>query len=824
MLAPSLLVAALVAGASSVEAFWRLPCGNSLVVERADTIVSPGAISGHVHNILGASNFALSSTFEELRASECTSCLVKQDMSNYWTPQLYFQWANGSFTNVDVVGGGLIYYLPRFHPTDTTNVTAFPDGLRMLTGNPFKRTYDSFSLMAQAIGWNCLGSNVADTRRPNLPTYNCPNGLRGEIRFPSCWNGKDLDSSDHFSHMAYPQGGESGPCPSTHPVRVVTLFYEIMWSVDPWKNLWSQAKNPSQPFVLAMGDASGYGYHGDFFNGWDRAVLQEAIDTCTSDSGVIEYCKVFDLYDSGHSCRKTPDVNEVVLGTLPKLPGCNPVTYAGETAVPCSESPLPELLTGVAYTGDAPPAGTKVPGNQPSVLASYTSSTGAQWTYQDCYSDLVSGRALTNGLSTANKTVEACLEACNAKGYAMCGVEYHGECWGGNELASWSTAQGASACGLTCNDNPLQYCGGTGGPGRATFEFYTRGAAAVSSSFSSSSVAPSSSTTTAVAPSTTTTTTTVAPTSTTTTPIVWIPAPTATSSSSSAAPTTTSSTTISTTTTTSSTTTSTSTTTQAASTTTSSAVASAIPTTKLTSDPAWAYQGCFADLQPGRSLPNGLSVAKWTVETCLAAAAAKNYSVAAVTYGGECWASNALSPYATPQAASKCNFKCNDDKAKECGGNGVLDVYFSTTRAVLTGPTKEELASFGTWRYDSCYADLVNGARSLDMAFTNSNKTVEACLGACAAKGATVCGLTYYGECFGSKTSISSSARKLADQKCRFPCAGNSAEMCGGDKALSVWKVAPQARLTFKQRKAVEEKRAREKRRYESKAAVARVF
>lgn len=63
-----------------------------------------------------------------------------------------------------------------------------------------------------------------------------------------------------------------------------------MWSVDPWNKYRSQAMNPQQPFVLAMGDASGYGYHGDFFNGWDRSVLQEAIDTCTSDSGIIEYC------------------------------------------------------------------------------------------------------------------------------------------------------------------------------------------------------------------------------------------------------------------------------------------------------------------------------------------------------------------------------------------------------------------------------------------------------------------------------------------------------------------------------------------------------
>jgi len=352
---------------------------------------------------------------------------------------------NGSFTSVDPVGGGLIYYLPRNHPSDTTDVTAFPDDFRILTGSPFKRTYDG-SAAAQAIGWNCLGAPVSATRQPYLPPYNCPNGLRAEIRFPSCWNGVNGQSSDFSSHMAYPIGGESGPCPSTHPVRLVTLFYEIMWSVDPFNKFRAQALNSTQPFVLAQGDATGYGLHGyvlcrrvsrlfsqeknrrltlyffdfsDFFNGWDRSVLQEAIDTCTSDSGVIEYCKVFDLYESGHSCRKTPDVDEVVLGTLATLPGYNPVTGFGGVPITSSAgSPNAQTFNQTAaYNTSAPPLGSSATADQPRVLTSYKT-----WTYQDCYSDLVNGRALPNGLATKNKTVEACLDACASKNYTMCGT------------------------------------------------------------------------------------------------------------------------------------------------------------------------------------------------------------------------------------------------------------------------------------------------------------------------------------------------------------------------------------------------------------------
>lgn len=85
-----------------------------------------------------------------------------------------------------------------------------------------------------------------------------------------------------------------------------------MWSVDPLKGYWSQARNTSQPFVLSTGDPTGYSSHGDFLvgqlapcmthhadtirqNGWDNKVLQQAIDTCTDDSGVIEKCGIFKL-------------------------------------------------------------------------------------------------------------------------------------------------------------------------------------------------------------------------------------------------------------------------------------------------------------------------------------------------------------------------------------------------------------------------------------------------------------------------------------------------------------------------------------------------
>lgn len=39
--------------ATPSSAFWRMPCPGRIVDERADPIVSPGSVSGHVHTISG---------------------------------------------------------------------------------------------------------------------------------------------------------------------------------------------------------------------------------------------------------------------------------------------------------------------------------------------------------------------------------------------------------------------------------------------------------------------------------------------------------------------------------------------------------------------------------------------------------------------------------------------------------------------------------------------------------------------------------------------------------------------------------------------------
>lgn len=91
-------------------AFWRLPCKVPIVSERADPVVSPGKVAGHVHTIMGGNGFGFTMDYARARASTCSSCTVSKDMSNYWVPSLYFKAKNGSFISVTQSGGATIYY------------------------------------------------------------------------------------------------------------------------------------------------------------------------------------------------------------------------------------------------------------------------------------------------------------------------------------------------------------------------------------------------------------------------------------------------------------------------------------------------------------------------------------------------------------------------------------------------------------------------------------------------------------------------------------------------------------------------------------------
>lgn len=75
------------------------------------------------------------------------------------------------------------------------------------------------------------------------------------LRFPTCWDGKNLDSPDHMSHMSYPETGtfeSGGPCPASHPVRTSQVMFEVIWDTKPFNDPSIWPEDGSQPFVVSL--------------------------------------------------------------------------------------------------------------------------------------------------------------------------------------------------------------------------------------------------------------------------------------------------------------------------------------------------------------------------------------------------------------------------------------------------------------------------------------------------------------------------------------------------------------------------------------------
>ena len=159
-----------------------------------------------------------------------------------------------------------------------------------------------------------------------FPTKPCPAGIMAIHHFPSCWDGKNLDSPDHQSHMySTIKGGfqEAGPCPASHPVRMPQVAYETMWDTSVFKDMWP--KDGSQPFVWSFSDKQGYGTHADYLFGWKGDSLQRVMDSscmfhrCGSPGtqGVLKTQTVAEM----NKCAVKPTVNEETDGWLTELPG-----------------------------------------------------------------------------------------------------------------------------------------------------------------------------------------------------------------------------------------------------------------------------------------------------------------------------------------------------------------------------------------------------------------------------------------------------------------------------------------------------------------------
>jgi hypothetical protein len=210
-----------------------------------DPILFPGqAGAAHLHEFFGSTTTDENSTVESLLAGG-TTCNVPEDRSAYWIPTLYN--ANDTIIAVERT---TFYYTVSLN--DPMSLQPYPIGIKIIAGHAKATMPPEMSHFK----WSCLASGLSSTQDFVV----CPEGSRLELllNFPDCWDGHNLDSVDHMSHMAY---SAAGACPTSHPVPVPILQFKIRY-----------ATRGSPGMYLSSG--AGYTVHGDFFNAWEQQAME----------------------------------------------------------------------------------------------------------------------------------------------------------------------------------------------------------------------------------------------------------------------------------------------------------------------------------------------------------------------------------------------------------------------------------------------------------------------------------------------------------------------------------------------------------------------
>jgi hypothetical protein len=208
----------------------------------------PGA--SHSHTFIANRTTNAASTNQSL-LGDATTCQDAKDSSAYWFPTLY--------RNSDIMRPQMATMYYKSGVKDYRTVLPFPAGFRLLVGDMNTPNAGAFKGY-----WTCGGNRYSDFPR------SCPDGssLIVRLKAPSCWDGVNLDTPDHKSHMAYPV---NGVCTASHPVPLPMLELKVPYKLPGGITT-----------GLRYSSGASYSFHYDFMNAWDPARQKYLVEYCVN--------------------------------------------------------------------------------------------------------------------------------------------------------------------------------------------------------------------------------------------------------------------------------------------------------------------------------------------------------------------------------------------------------------------------------------------------------------------------------------------------------------------------------------------------------------
>jgi hypothetical protein len=213
----------------------------------------PGA--SHDHTFFGQKADA-SMTVAKL-FNGTSNCSNPKDHNSYWVPTLL---QNGKPVPIKSERN---YYGSTLK--DPSTVKPLPPGLVMVVRDAKLQVPTPKTASGQF--W-CAGSaEIGRSADGNWPVCAAGGNLIFQLTFKECWDGKNIDSPDHKSHMGDPVDGK---CQGAYPVAVPSISMMVNYDSLGGDGL-----------SLSSGMASSM--HGDLMNAWEPDELAKFVKVCITE-------------------------------------------------------------------------------------------------------------------------------------------------------------------------------------------------------------------------------------------------------------------------------------------------------------------------------------------------------------------------------------------------------------------------------------------------------------------------------------------------------------------------------------------------------------
>jgi hypothetical protein len=232
------------------DAAMRIEC-DRVKTGAFDPIVAPGvegeANGLHSHDFYGSS--AISKDMTDPTSGTGSTCNGGTlNKSVYWVPSMMdtstWDGVSQTFERIPEMSGLYMRPIQVYYKAGYIGVSAasiqqwFPTGLRIIAGQPASSMTSGAEMNRLVSWWDCLENGNAQSIIGNMSFVggipsDCPAGafVQGVIQVPQCWDGRNLDSPDHRSHMAYGAGWPDKGCPESHPVPLPQVTMHVRWRV-----------------------------------------------------------------------------------------------------------------------------------------------------------------------------------------------------------------------------------------------------------------------------------------------------------------------------------------------------------------------------------------------------------------------------------------------------------------------------------------------------------------------------------------------------------------------------------------------------------------